>query len=92
MPGKYVLDAHSEALAQELVASGRYASVNDLLLHGVQLVAEQEALRAWKLAELKKAIQEGLDSGEPEPWEGPEAIKAEGRRILAERAKKTDAA
>ena len=79
MPGKYVLDAHSEALAQELVASGRYASVNDLLLHGVQLVAEQEALRAWKLAELKKAIQEGLDSGEPEPWEGAEELIAQAR-------------
>ena len=92
MSAKYVLDAHSEAVAQELVASGRYASVNDLLLHGVQLVAEQEALRAWKLAELKKAIQEGLDSGEAEPWEGAEEIKAEGRRILAERAKKPDAA
>ena len=79
MPGKYVLDAHSEALAQELVASGRYASVNDLLLHGVQLVAEQEALRAWKLAELRKAIQEGLDSGEPEPWEGAEELIAQAR-------------
>ena len=79
MSGKYVLDAHYEAVAQELVASGRYTSVNDLLLHGVQLVAEQEALRAWKLAELKKAIQEGLDSGEPEPWEGAEELIAQAR-------------
>ena len=92
MSGKYVLDAHYEAVAQELVASGRYTSVNDLLLHGVQLVAEQEALRAWKLAELKKAIQEGLDSGLAEDWEDADEIKAEGRRILAERAKKVDAA
>ena len=92
MSGKYVLDAHYEAVAQALVASGRYTSVNDLLLYGVQLVAEQEALRAWKLAELKKAIQEGLDSGFAEDWEDADEIKAEGRRILAERAKKVDAA
>ena len=87
MPGKYVLDAHYEAVAQELVASGRYASVNDLLLHGVHLVAEQEALRAWKLAELKKAIQEGLDSGF-EDYTDSEDVKLEGRRILAERESK----
>ena len=43
---------------------------------------EREALRAWRLAELKKAIQEGLDSGEPERWDRADAIKAEGRRIL----------
>ena len=91
MSGKYVLDAHYEAVAQELVASGRYTSVNHLLLHGVQLVAEQEALRAWKLAELKKAIQEGLDSGF-EDYTDSEDVKLEGRRILAERAKKADAA
>ena len=79
MPRKYVHDAHYEAIAQELVASGRYSSVNDLLLHGVQLVAEQEALRAWKLAELKKAIQDGLDSGEPESWEGADELIAQAR-------------
>lgn len=43
---------------------------------------EREALRVWNLAELKKAIQEGLDSGEPEAWDSADAIKAEGRRIL----------
>ena len=79
MPSSYSLGDHYEAFAKNLVASGRYASVNDLLLHGVQLVAEQEALRAWKLAELKKAIQEGLDSGEAEPWEGADELIAEAR-------------
>ena len=32
-------------------------------------------------------MEEGLDSGPAEPWEGADFIKKEGRRILAERAK-----
>ena len=91
MPSSYSIGEHYEAFAKELVASGRYASVSEVLRDGLRLMEEREALRAWKLAELKKAIQEGLDSGEPEPWDSADAIKAEGRRILAERAKSSAA-
>ena len=69
MPSSYSLGDHYEAFARDLVASGRYASVSEVLRDGLRLMEEKEALRAWKLAELKKAIQEGLDSGEPEPWD-----------------------
>ena len=91
MPSSYSLGEHYETFAKELVASGRYASVSEVLRDGMRLMEEREALRTWKLNELRKAIQEGLDSGEPEPWEGAEYYKKEGRRILAER-KKSDAA
>lgn len=91
MPSSYSIGDHYEAFAKELVASGRYASVSEVLRDGLRLMEEREALRAWKLAELKKAIQEGLDSGEPEPWDSADVIKAEGRRILAERAKSSAA-
>lgn len=87
MPSSYSIGEHYEAFAKELVASGRYASVSEVLRDGLRLMEEREALRAWKLNELKKAIQEGLDSGPAEPWEGADFIKKEGRRILAERAK-----
>ena len=87
MPSSYSLGDHYEAFAKNLVASGRYASVSEVLRDGLRLMEEREALRAWKLNELKKAIQEGLDSGPAEPWEGADYIKQEGRRILAERAK-----
>ena len=91
MPSSYSLGDHYEAFAKELVASGRYASVSEVLRDGLRLMEEREALRAWKLNELKKAIQEGLDSGPAGPWEGADFIKQEGRRILAER-KKSNAA
>lgn len=79
MPSSYSIGDHYEAFAKELVASGRYASVSEVLRDGLRLMEEREALRAWKLAELKKAIQEGLDSGEPEPMEALEEFLAEAR-------------
>ncbi|MCR6636124.1 type II toxin-antitoxin system ParD family antitoxin [Devosia sp.] len=86
MPSSYSLGDHYEAFAKKLVASGRYASISEVLRDGLRLMEEREALREWKLAELKKAIQEGIDSGDAGPMD-IEEIKAEGRRILAERAK-----
>ena len=79
MPSSYSIGEHYEAFAKELVASGRYASVSEVLRDGLRLMEEREALRAWKLAELKRAIQEGLDSGEPEPMESLEEFLAEAR-------------
>lgn len=87
MPSSYSIGEHYEAFAKNLVASGRYASVSEVLRDGLRLMEEREALREWKLNELRKAIQEGLDSGDAGPWEGADYIMAEGRRILAERAK-----
>lgn len=79
MPSSYSLGDHYEAFAKKLVASGRYASVSEVLRDGMRLMEEREALREWKLAELKKAIQEGIDSGEPEPWETADELIAEAR-------------
>lgn len=90
MPSSYSLGEHYEAFAKDLVASGRYASVSEVLRDGMRLMEEREALRAWKLAELKKAIQEGLDSPF-EDYEDSEDIKREGRRLLSER-RRNDAA
>ncbi|WEK04772.1 MAG: type II toxin-antitoxin system ParD family antitoxin [Candidatus Devosia phytovorans] len=86
MPSSYSLGDHYEAFAKNLVASGRYASVSEVLRDGMRLMEEREALREWKLNELKKAIQDGIDSGDAGPMDAEE-IKREGRRILAERAK-----
>ena len=87
MPSSYSLGDHYEAFARDLVASGRYASVSEVLRDGLRLMEEREALRAWKLNELKKAIQEGLDSGEPEPWDIEEIIaEAKARRAVDDAA------
>ncbi len=90
MPSSYSIGEHYEAFAKQLVASGRYASVSEVLRDGLRLMEEREALREWKLAELKKAIQVGIDSGDAGPMDAEEIMR-EGRRILAERAKRNAA-
>ncbi len=74
MPSSYSIGEHYEAFAKQLVASGRYASVSEVLRDGLRLMEEREALREWKLNELRKAIQEGLDSGDAGPFDIEEII------------------
>ena len=83
MPSSYSIGDHYEAFAKQLVASGRYASVSEVLRDGLRLMEEREALRDWKLNELRKAIQEGIDSGFAEEWEGADVIIAEAKARMA---------
>ena len=69
------------AYVENAVAGGEFASVEQVV---------ESALRAWQahreadLAKLRALIDEGYASG-IEPWDGVDAILAEGRRILDER-------
>jgi antitoxin ParD1/3/4 len=45
---------------------------------------EQDHARAVKLEQLRQDIRDGLDSGEPTPW-NPKEIKQEGRKRRAAR-------
>lgn len=83
MSSSFTIDKHYEALAHKLVESGRYASINDVLRDGMQLLEEREALREFKLHELRSAIQHGLDSGDAGLMRADD-VKHEGRRILAQ--------
>jgi len=49
---------HWEKFTADLVASGRYGSVSEVVRHGLRLVEE----RQQKIDALNAAIQEGLDS------------------------------
>lgn len=80
MPSSYTIGEHYEALARELVASGRYASVSEVLRDSMRLLEEREALRAWKLEALKKAIAEG-EEGPFEPWDIEEMIAVANKRL-----------
>ena len=63
------LTTHFEKLVQRLVDSGRYNSRSEVVRDGLRLLEEQEQVRQWKLQELRRLIQEGIDSGEAEPWD-----------------------
>jgi antitoxin ParD1/3/4 len=87
MPSSYTIGEHYEKFVRDLVESGRYASASEVLRDGLRLMEDAEILRAVRTEELRKLIQQGIDSGPSEPWD-VEDIKAEGRRRLASKASK----
>jgi len=70
----FSLDADQEAFVNERVAEGRYGDANDYVRDLIR--QDQEYTR--KLADLRQAIQEGLDSGVCE--QTVEEIWAEARQ------------
>ena len=71
-----------EELIKKKVASGLYNSASEVVREALRLMEEQDRVRAVKLEHLRRDIREGLESGEPTPWD-PEEIKREGRRRRA---------
>jgi len=90
MPSSYTIGEHFEKLARDLVASGRYASVSEVLRDGLRLIEQRENQREAELDVIRAEIAEGM-KGPFMPWNLEEA-KREGRRLMAERSKRTDAA
>jgi antitoxin ParD1/3/4 len=67
--------------AKAIESCGRYASASEVVREALRLLEEQEGLRALKLQELRKLIQEGIDSGPSRP----------AKKVLAELRKRIDA-
>lgn len=67
-----------EEMVRQKVASGLYTSASEVVREALRLMDEQDRVRAAKLEQLRQDIREGLNSGEPTPWD-PEEIKREGR-------------
>jgi len=59
------LGDHFQKFVKELVSQGRFGSTSEVVRAGLRLLEEQDA----QLAALRKAIQEGLDSGTAEPFD-----------------------
>ena len=73
-----------EDMVRRKVASGLYASASEVVREALRLMEEQDRVRAAKLEQLRQDIFEGLNSGEPTPW-NPEEINREGRKRRAAR-------
>ena len=69
MTSSYNIGTHYEALVRGLVKSGRYASASEVMRDGLRLLEEREEQRQAKLAALRQAVQEGVDSGPGIPAE-----------------------
>lgn len=68
---------------RELVESGRYESMADVILAGLELLQDEEIARAARLDRLKQDIQKGIDSG---PGRPAEDVFAELRERLRDAA------
>jgi antitoxin ParD1/3/4 len=64
MPSSYSIGEHFEKFAKNLVASGRYASVSEVLREGLRMVEREERTYSEQLEWLKAEVQKGIDSGD----------------------------
>jgi antitoxin ParD1/3/4 len=76
------LTPHLEKLVQAKVESGLYNSASEVMREALRLMEERDQVREFRLEELRREIQKGIDSGESTPLDF-EAIKARGRKRLA---------
>jgi antitoxin ParD1/3/4 len=56
------------------VESGMYTSASEVIREGLRLLKEQDTLKEIRLAELRREIQQGIDSGESTPLNMDEVI------------------
>ena len=61
-------------MVRQLVESGRYASASEVVRDGLRLLEEREEHRQAKLATLREAIKEGMESGPATPLDIDQVI------------------
>lgn len=71
-----------EEMVRRKVASGMYASASEVVREALRLLDQHEQIRAAKLNQLRNDIEEGLTSGDPEPWT-PQEVKQMARKKRA---------
>jgi antitoxin ParD1/3/4 len=82
------LTKEMNAMVQQAVASGQYASASEVVRDALRDWEERQRHKAEAIAKLKALIQQGIDSG-PSQFQSMDAIIAEGRRRLALERKKS---
>ncbi len=92
MPKPIHLWPDHAALAERLVASGRFDSVGEVVMHAFRLLEDQEAAREARLAKLHAHIAEGLADIEAGRTVPAEEVFAELRRRVADHHGSRDAA
>ena len=71
-----------EEMVRTKVASGLYNSASEVVREALRLMEREDQVRAATLSQLRRDIQEGLDSG-PAGELDVEDIKRRGRELLA---------
>lgn len=71
------LGDHFQSFVEKQIEGGRFGSASEVVRAGLRLLEEREA----KLEALRKAIQEGIDSGSAEPFDFDEFIDEKEREL-----------
>ena len=58
MPSSYTIGSHFDAFIREMTESGRYSSASEVLRDGLRLLEDRERLRALKLLDLRRKVEE----------------------------------
>jgi antitoxin ParD1/3/4 len=67
-----------EAIVQQKISSGLYASASEVVREALRLMAEKDGLHLAKLNQLRADIRAGIESGAAEHFNA-EAVKSQGR-------------
>jgi antitoxin ParD1/3/4 len=71
-----------EKFITERVQSGMYNSASEVVREALRLLQEQQMLKEIKLAELKKEIQRGKESGPPKELDIEDVIRRGKERLM----------
>ena len=82
MPMNINLTPHLEELVRAKVTSGLYNSASEVVREALRLMEREDQVRIAALAQLRKDIQQGLDSGTAGALDMAD-IKRRGRERLA---------
>ena len=70
-----------EQMVREKVASGHYSSASEVVREALRLMEREDQFQAAKLAQLRRDIQDGLESGSAGKLD-VDAVKRRGRARL----------
>jgi len=65
MSTSVVLSPHFEAFVQQQLASGRFNNTSEVIRAGLRLLEEQQQQFATRTLEMKAALAESIQGGEP---------------------------
>lgn len=63
MPSSYVIGDYYETFIKAQIRQGRYASASEVIRDGLRALEDREKLHAAQIANLRREIQRGADSG-----------------------------
>lgn len=83
------LTPYYEMLIEQRIESGRYGNASEIVREALRLLEERDRENEARLRDLRLAIQEGIDSGEPQPMPDAETLKRMARERRAARLQRT---